>query len=76
MNYIEIMTKALKGKLDKDEKPDLSIKDWWFIYICLMALKAIVSSYKENKGDLPEYLEDDVAVALERIERLTDHEIL
>lgn len=76
MNYIEIMAKALKGKIEKDEKPDLSIKDWWFIYYCLTVLISIVSSYKENKGDAPEYFEEDVADALERIERFTGHEIL
>lgn len=71
--YITIMKNAIMDKLKKAEKPDLSLKDWEFIWESLNALENIVEHSDE---EYPEYFQDDVLNILKDYEGRTKHEIL
>lgn len=72
-NYLQIMKEALKSTIvDKEEKPDLSMKDWKFVLECLVTLNNI---YKRMDDINPERFKDNCVLEFEVLEDLTGHKI-
>ncbi len=63
MTYVEIMKRAIKAKVDKEEKPDISLKDWRYICLSLMVLSEIM----EVDG-WPEEFQKEVVEILDKLE--------
>lgn len=63
MTYVEIMKRAIKAKVDKEEKPDLSLKDWRYIVLSLMVLSEIM-----EVDAWPEQFQKEVVEILDKLE--------
>ena len=71
MNYLEIMKKALKTTIvDKEEKPDLSIKDWNFVLECMVTLNNIFNRMDDIN---PERFKDNCVLEFEVLGDITGH---
>ena len=62
--YVKIMATAINAKLKKGEKPDLSIKDWKFIYD---ALECLIDIYNTSE-EFPEYFQMEVLDMIENLD--------
>ena len=73
-SYLQIMKEALKSTIvDKEKKPDLSMKDWKFVLECLVTLENISKDLNDIN---PERVKDRIVMEFEVLEDVTGHEIL
>ena len=73
-SYLQIMKEALKSTIvDKEKKPDLSMKDWKFVLECLVTLNNIAIRMDDIN---PERFKDNCVLEFEVLEDITGHEIL
>lgn len=73
-SYLQIMKEALKSTIvDKEKKPDLSMKDWKFVLECLVTLENIAKDMNDINA---ERVKDKCVMEFEVLEDITGHEIL
>ena len=73
-SYLQIMKEALKSTIvDKEKKPDLSMKDWKFILECLVTLNNISKRIDDIN---PERFKDNCELEFEVLEDITGYKII
>lgn len=73
-SYLQIMKEALKSTIvDKEKKPDLSMRDWKFVLECLVTLENIT---KDLNNINAERVKDKIVMEFEVLEDITGYEIL
>lgn len=72
-SYLQIMKEALKSTIvDKEKKPDLSMKDWKFVLECLVTLNNISKRIDDIN---PERFKDNCELEFEVLEDITGYKI-
>lgn len=73
-SYLQIMKEALKSTIvDKEKKPDLSMKDWKFVLECLVTLNNISRRIDDIN---PERFKDNCELEFEVLEDITGYKII
>lgn len=73
-SYLQIMKEALKSTIvDKEKKPDLSMKDWKFILECLVALENIS---KDLNNVNAERVKDKIVMEFEVLQDMTGYNFI
>lgn len=73
-SYLQIMKETLKSTIvDKDNKPDLSMKDWKFILECLVTLENICEAMDDINA---EHFKEKCEMNFEVLGDVTGYEIL